>query len=179
MRELEGEDAETDRVLFKWQRPGEFAPGWTPSIGILVSSIQPKRPFKKPEADDARIQWFPAAPEGRRMVFKVLFSTPSRSEDDLKRLTIQGDQLVGRLVRRDGEIVWIVLRDDNLGPVEIGKIRDVMALTKIHLQLGSSEESVSGSRALLVVADDVPGITNQPTIFDIGLGKENLDIPVS
>ena len=113
------------------------------------------------------------------MVFKVLFSTLSRSEDDLKRLTIQGDQLVGRLVRRDGEIVWIVLRDDNLGPVEIGKIRDVMALTKIHLQPGSSEESVSGSRALLVVADDVPGITNQPTIFDIGLGKEDLDIPVS
>jgi hypothetical protein len=180
VKELEGKDKDTDRVIFKWQRPGEFAPGWTPSIGILVSSIGAERPFKTTRVDDERIQWLPAALEGRRLLFKVLFSTPGYSEDDLKGVTIPGDRFVGRLVKRDGEIVWVVLREDDLSAVELGKIRDVMEKVKIHLRPGSSEDSISHStRALLVIADDVPGVSNQPTIFDISLGRENLDIAVS
>lgn len=176
--ELERQDSDTDRVIFRWQRPGEFAPGWTPSIGILVSSIEAARPFKRAKADDSRIQWLPPSVEGRRLLFKVLFSTPGYSESDLKGVLLPSDRLVGRLVKRHGGIVWLVLREDDLSAVEIGKIRDVMAKTKIHLQPGSSENSISVARAWLVVAHDVPSILSQPTIFDIALGRENLDLPV-
>jgi hypothetical protein len=178
--ELEQADSEADRAVFKWQRPGEYAPGWTPSIGILVSPLEAERPLKKAKVDDQRIQWHPPAVHGSKLLFKVLFSDPSYSEDDLRSVTDARDRLAGRLVKRDGEIVWLVLREDDFGPAEDATIRDVMAKIKIHLAPGSSEDAVTDdTRALLVAADDVPGIRNQPTIFDIALGKENLDIPSS
>jgi len=179
VNELERDDEETDRVIFRWQRPAEFTSGWTPSIGILISSIEAKRPFKKVKVEDRRIHWFSPPAEGRRLVFKVLFSKPGYSNSDLERITIPGDRLVGRLPKKNGEIVWLVLREDGLTPLEIAKIRDVMQKTRIHLPPGSSEDSILDTRALLVVAGDVPTISNQPTILDIALGKENLDIPVS
>ena len=51
-----------------------------------------------------------------------------------------------------------------------------MGKAKIHLKVGSSEDSLHDSRALLVVSEDVPTVTTQPTILDISLGKENLEI---
>jgi len=179
VNELERGDEETDRVIFKWERPEEFTPGWTPSIGILISSIEAKRPLEKVKVEDPRIHWFSPSAEGRKLVFKVLFSKPGYSQNDLQRVTIPGDRLVGRLPKRNGEIVWLVLREDGLTPLEIAKIRDVMQKTRIHLRPGSLEDSILDARALLVVADHSPTISNQPTILDIALGKENLDIPVS
>ena len=59
--------------------------------------------------------------------------------------------------------------------VELQKIRDVMTNTKIHLKAGSSEDSLTGSRALLVVSEDIPTASAQPTILDIPLGLENVE----
>jgi hypothetical protein len=67
-----------------------------------------------------------------------------------------------------------VVRDDQLAPIEEQKVRDVMLKTKIHLKPDSEEDSVDPARALLVVAEDRPGVSNQPTILDIPLGTENL-----
>lgn len=179
VEELKRDQPETDRVIIKWQRPEEFAPGWTPSIGILISSIDAKRPFKKNRIKDSRIQWFSSPTTGNKYIFKVLFSKPGTSDNDYKKITISGDRLVGKLKKKSGEIVWLVVREDDLTPIEIAKIEDVMQKTKIHLKPGSSEESIFDSRALLVVSDDSPLILNQPTILDIALGKENLDIPAN
>ena len=63
VNDLDGKDEGTDRAVVKWQRPDEFAPGWTGSIGILVSPIQPQRPFQKARDDDSRITWFAPASE--------------------------------------------------------------------------------------------------------------------
>jgi hypothetical protein len=179
VEELRRDNPETDRVIIKWQRPEEFAPGWTPSIGILISSIDAKRPFKKRTIEDTRIQWFSSPTKGRKFIFKILFSKSGTSEIDFKKVTIAGDKLVGKLMKKSGEAVWLVLREDDLTLVETAKIEDVMQKTKIHLKPGSSEDSLFDSRALLVVSDDIPSILNQPTILDIALGKENLDIPIS
>lgn len=179
VKELEREDDKSDRVMVKWHKPGEFAPGWTPSIAVLVSSIYAKRPFKKMVVEDHRIKWFSTPKQGNKLIFKVLFSKAGFSYDEFNRITVPGDQLVGKLLKSNGEIVWVVVREAHLTPLEIGKIEDVMKKTKIHLKPGSSEDSVIDSRALLVVSEDVPDISTQPTILDIPLGKENLEMSIN
>ncbi len=174
VKDLELEDKESDRVIMKWKRPGEFAPGWTPSIGILISSIKPQYSFEKQKIDDARIHWFTPPAQGKKLIFKVLFSKSNLSEIDLKLVTLPKDRLVVRLIKDNGEIVWLVVREDNLTPLEIKKIRDVMKKTNINLKSGSTDNSVNDSRALLVVSEDTPSVTAQPTILDIAFGKENL-----
>jgi len=176
VKDLKRDDI-SDRLIQRWTRPGEFTPGWTPSIGILVSSIDAKRPFKKIKVEDSRFQWFSPPSNGNKLLFKVLISKPDLSEADLTAVLIQGDQLVGKLLKRNGETAWLVVREDILTSIEIEKITDVMEKTKIHLKPGSLEDSVGDSRALLVVSEDYPSISNQPTILDIALGKENLEIP--
>lgn len=171
---LEREDNKSDRVIVKWNRPWEFSPGWTASIGILVSSVQAQHPFIQQKIDDTRVRWFAPPKEGRKLLFKVLFSKRDYSERDLKLISFASDRLAARMVRHDGEVVWLVVREDDLTSIEVQKIRDVMAKTTIHLNPGSSKDSVNWSRALSVVSEDVPTVSTQPTILDIPLGKENL-----
>lgn len=176
VKELKREDEVTDRVIVRWKRPDEFTPGWTPSIAVLVSSIKPSRPFNKVKMEDERIVWFSQPIEGKRALFKIIISSPMMTELDFKKILISGDKLVGTLAKKNCEKVWLILREDDLTPIEIAKIQDVMDKTKIHLKVGSSEDSIHDSRALLVVSEDVPTATTQPTILDISLGKENLEI---
>ncbi len=176
VKELKREDETSDRVIVRWKKPDEFTPGWTPSIAVLVSSIKPSRPFNKVKMEDERIVWFPQPAEGKRALFKILISSSTMTESDLKKILISGDKLAGTLGKKNGERVWLVLREDDLTAIEIAKIRDVMDKTKIHLKAGSSEDSLHDSRALLVVSEDVPTTTTQPTILDISLGKENLEM---
>ena len=174
--DLNREDNQSDRAIVKWNKPGEFTLGWTPSIGILISSIDAKRPFKKIPVIDPAIEWFPPPEKNNKLVFKVLFSKPGFSEEDLKKVIIRGDQLVGKLIKKNCEIVWLIVREDKLTKIEIDKINDVMSKTKIHMKSGSTEDSLTDSRALLIVSENNPGVSTQPTIIDIALGKENLNI---
>lgn len=176
VKELEREDQGSDRVIVKWKSPGEFAPGWIPSIGILISSVKPAKPFSPARINDPRIRWFRAPARNDKFIFKVLFSKPNLSERDFQRVTIAGDRLVTRMVKTDGEIVWLVVREEPLTPAELEKIKDVMKKTKIHMRPGSSENLLNNSRGLLVVSEDNPGISTQPTIIDVPFGRENLEI---
>lgn len=175
VKELKRKDDATDRVIVRWEKPKEFAPGWTPSIGVLVSSIKPHRPFNKVKIEDGRIIWFPEPADGKRAVFKILISTPEMTESDFKKVFSEG-RIVGTLTKKNCEKIWLILKEDNLSTIEIMKIRDVMNKTKIHLKIGSSEDNLHDSRALLIVSENIPTVTTQPTILDISLGKENLEI---
>ena len=178
VEELKRNNSESDRIIFRWKRPGEFAPGWTPSIAILVSSIDAKKPFKNMKIEDSRIQWFGPPSAKNKLIFKVLFSKPETSDDDFKKIIISGDKLVGKLLKKSGEVAWLVLREDPLTEIEIGKITDIMEKTKIHLKKSSSDNFLTdATRALLVVSESNPSLSTQPTILDISLGKENVEIP--
>jgi len=172
--DLKRENNESDRVALKWKRPEEFAPGWTPSVGVLVSSIKPERPFKEVKVNDSRIRWFPPPAKGKRLVFKVLLSKPGFSENDLRNVMLPNDKFAGRLTKSNGEIVWLMIREDDLTPIEIQKIKEVMRGIKIPLKPPSTEDTIKSTRAISVVSIDKPTATNQPTILDIPLGKENL-----
>jgi len=170
--DLERSD-KSDRVITKWKRPGEFAPGWTPSVGVLISAVPADRPFRTPRIADDRIGWFEPPVAGNKLVFKILFSNGAFTADDARKIRTDRDRLAACLVKQNGEKVWLVVRDEPLAPSEEQKIRDIMLKTKIHLKPGSEGDSLT-ARALLVVSDELPGVSNQPTILDIPLGKENL-----
>ena len=173
--ELEREDKDSDRVIIKWNRPEEFAPGWTTSIGILVSSVQAQRPFGQENVNDTRVKWFALPKEGKKLLFKVLFSHRDYSEAELKRISAEHDQVAARMLKKNGEVVWLIVREDDLSPIELQKIRDVMTDTKVHLKAGSSEDSLTWLRALSVISEDIPTASAQPTILDIPLGLENME----
>jgi hypothetical protein len=176
--DLKRPDMASDRVIVKWRKPNEFAPGWTPSIGIVVSSVRPERPFKAPKINDSRLTWFGPPAEGKKLVFKVLFSSSGRTESDLKSISLDRGRVATHLVKKNGDGVWLVVREDDLSDVERDSIRDAMEKTRIHMSPGSSEDSVHASRLLLVLSEDEPSVSTQPTIIDIPLGLENVLIPL-
>ena len=172
VEDLKRPDSASDRVIVKWNRPGEFAPGWTPSVGIVLSSVQPARPFKPRGIDDDRLTWFQPPASGKKLLFKVLFSPSGFTKSDLRGVSLKQDRLATCMDKSDGERVWLVAREGDLSDFERHQVRDAMSTTRIHLKPGASGDGVRGSRVLLVVSDDKPGVGTQPTIFDVSLGGE-------
>ena len=173
--DLERADKESDRVIVKWQRPKESSSKWTPSIGVLVSPIEAKQPFNKKKIEDSRIKWIDKPSiSNKRFIFKVVLSDPGVTEEDLRKIAPEAE-FVGSVVTRSNETAWLILLEDSLTEIEAQKIKDVMEKTKIQLKAGGSSETIGDSRALLVVSEDTPTATTQPTIIDIALGKENLE----
>ena len=171
---LKNGDANSDRVIVRWHKPIEFAPGWTSSVAILVPSIQPKSPFSQESVGDKRATWFAPPQEGRKLLFKILFSKTGYSEIDLNVILWGEDRLATCMVKENGALVWLVVRSEDLRPTEEEMIRDAMAKTRIHLEPGSTGDSIKWSRMLLFTSVDLPGVSTQPTIMDMPLGKENL-----
>ncbi|MBX9809935.1 hypothetical protein K2X92_06095 [Candidatus Gracilibacteria bacterium] len=177
VKELKREDETTDRAILKWKRPAEIFPGWTPSIAVLVSSLKPIRRLSKTTVEDKRIIWMPETTEGKRMIFMLVISKSNMSEMDARKILTPTDRIVGCLNKKNGEKVWLIYREDeDLTAYEVEKIKDIMKKTKIHLKVDSSEDSIYGSRAILMLSENTPTTFTQPTILDIALGKENLEI---
>ena len=173
VEQLSRSDAIADRVILRWNKPTEYPTGWFQSVGILVSSIVPECSFKKSVIQDRRIEWFSPPSNGNKLVFKVLFSNPNLLKDAWRAIALPTDRLVHSYIKTNGEGVWVLLREDGLTEIEILKIRDVMKKMKIHIKPGTKKDYMY-SRALLVVSEDKPTATTQPTILDIALGEENL-----
>jgi len=177
VEKIEKPDVRTDRVIVKWQRPAEFINGWTGSVAILISSIEPNRSFSnQTEFDDKHIKFFKPPSTGNKYLFKVLFSSPEISDDEWKKIILPNDQLACQLKKRNGEKVWLLLREENLTINEEEIIRDTMKKIKINLKPGIDINSItSPTRAILIDSEDEPDITKQPTLIDIPLGKENIE----
>lgn len=178
VRELERDDPQADRLMFKWQRPEEFIAGWTASIGILISPISPARPFEKTDNSrlrDAGITWIPRPNEGNKIIFRVLFS---KSVDFDIEGQLQGQHTVlAKMQKRNGEYVWLMAVECPLSEFETKKILEVIDAVKIHMKREANEDTPMDARAALLVSEDVPGPSTQPTFFEVALGKDNLDIP--
>jgi hypothetical protein len=155
--DLDRPDSESDRVIVKWTRPNQFAPGWTPSIGIFFSSIRPSRPLRPLQIDDDRLTWFSPPSESKSLLFKVLLSQSEFTENDLRRVTREQDRLAARMVKKNGEIVWLVTREEDLTEPERRQIDKYMSNTRIQLKSTSSENALRALRILVVASEDHRG----------------------
>lgn len=168
-------DTAADRLIVRWNRPPELIPGWTPSVVVLVSSVQPEQPFRPKRIDDHRITWIQPPEAGRKLFFRVFFSRPGLSDKDFK---LGSDRFIVRLAKKNGEVVWLLVQTEALTDLELSKIGEFRAKMRIHLAPGSREDSLFFARGILVVAEDAPTVRTQPTLYDIPLGKENVGLPV-
>ena len=163
---------EADRAILKWNRPNEIKPGWIPSISIYVPSIRPMHPFPSKLSGHPRTRWFARPADGRKFVFKVLFSNPS-----FKLRCSESDTLIAQFAKKNKEVVSLLAHEQEMSEWEQGFVRNQMGMFRIHLKAGSIGASVD-SRAILISEDS--GVPEpQPMLIDIPLGRENLviDLP--
>ena len=175
VKDLKREDMESDRVIFKWNKPTLVNNWFVSSIGVIVSSINPNIPFKHEQREDKRIIFIPEAKEGRRMLFKIYISQPGITEEMFKKNLRFTDILIGNLTKQNGEKVWLIYMEDDLSLDELKMIKEVMYNTKIDLRW-NIEDITYTPRALRFISEDTPTDNTQPTILDISLGKENVQI---
>ena len=170
---LDTDNDSTDRVLVKWRRPPELFPGWIPSVVIHVSSIAPARPIIPMKTDDHRITWISAPSVGKKLLLRVFLSLPGIDKNSLE---LGPNRLFGGLATKSGVKAWVIVQEEPLTSIEIGKIEDVRSKTKFHVSGMPKLGSGFNPRAVLVVSEDEPTERSQPTLFDIMLGYENVQI---
>jgi hypothetical protein len=173
--ELEARDAENDRLVVRWKRPPEFAPGWTGSVAIIVPVMPSRRPFDSFRESDPRVSWFDAPAIGFKSVLTVLFSRPRLTEQDLSRVSMPDDRLAGSIRKTDGETVWLVLREVKLSAEEILTINGETDDLTIHVPRDGAE-SVAAARIFRVAWPDEPNARDQPSIADIALSKDHVTV---
>lgn len=95
---------DTDRVVTRWNQPGEMAQGWRHAACIIVTASNMGHGYPEKRVKRGRVSWFPAPEYPFVIRFDVMLKRP-----DAEPLTV-GESLgeVGRMTMRSGAGVWIV-----------------------------------------------------------------------
>jgi len=106
-----------DRVLDRWNRPAEFAPGWTRAFMVVVPAREVV-PCDVPAKSD-EIVWIEPLPDGWATIFTVLFAAPGASGSDGRGFaTAEGrehhTEIVATLPLENGETVWVLAHAEEM-----------------------------------------------------------------
>jgi len=123
--------ASEERIIDRWPRPAEMAPGLTKAFAVLVASAAVTLPPADPESDLADVNWYPK-PETKRLVeFRVFLSTPAVTVSDWPGRGASATTLIGSLLLANRETVWVVAQEsDDVQPHRIGRLRPLEGGTK-------------------------------------------------
>jgi hypothetical protein len=115
--------ASEERIVDRWPRPSEMAPGLTKAFAVLVASAGLTLPPADSESDLADVSWCPT-PEAKRLVeFLVFLSTPAVTLGDWPGRGASATTLIGSLLLANRETVWVVAQEsDNVEPHRIGRL---------------------------------------------------------
>jgi hypothetical protein len=121
--------ADRDRVLDRWPRPPEFAPGWTRGFSILVpaSEVQPSpAAIQKP----SEIVWFDLPSAGHMTVFDVLIAAPgAQGSEGRGYATAAGfenaTQVVTVLDLASGERLWVVAHQEEISEEQAASFEEL------------------------------------------------------
>ena len=164
-----GKNAE--RFATKWQRPAEHRPGHTACLCVVVSHILPRRPFKNRPFLDPKVKWLPMPAPNRVLCLIVTIVRPEIIIDP--RLYVL-DKIIGHLKKANGENVCLLAHEREPTDLIVSKILEVFEKLKANVTHEIPESSPTVFRALLARSDFHVGPTNPPTIFDVGLGGDNV-----
>lgn len=165
-----------ERVMLRWFRPPEIIPGYTMAVGVLVSPIPPAKPFVTRIITDERvIEYNPILKgENSRIVFRLLISDSHKMEADIAALEGVLKVLAHRQ-RKSGEKVWLIATELELTELERQKITKAMRAVKVYYKkYDMYDVEKDFGRILLLVADKEQTALQQPVLFDIALGQENV-----
>jgi hypothetical protein len=120
------------RAIDTWDRPPEFAPGWTRAFEIIVPSSEVVEPVMRYETGEEVVWLSPPSP-GEATHFNVVLSKPGAARGPRWGFpTADGQQgrteLVTVLDLSSGERVWVVAHDEPVKEderVAVARIREV------------------------------------------------------
>jgi hypothetical protein len=96
------------RIVDKWDRPKELAPGVTLAYRILTPSASVNT---TPTADErSRIVWIVPPPDGRAVEIALVLTAPTTVTTDWPGRRSLGTSLVGHFTLDNGHTAWIVSR---------------------------------------------------------------------
>jgi hypothetical protein len=121
-RHVQREDAlissDRDRAVDKWERPAEFAPGWTRAFVIVVpaSEVVPSAAIIP---DPQEIIWIDPLPEGWATIFTVLLSAPDATGSDGRGFATAAGrehftEVVTAIELENGGRAWVVAHAEEL-----------------------------------------------------------------
>ena len=121
-RHVQREDAliasDRDRAVDKWERPDEFAPGWTRAFVIVVPASEVV-PSQAVITDPGEIIWIDPLPDGWATIFTVLLSAPDATGSDGRGFATAAGrenftEVVTAIELRKGERAWVVAHAEEL-----------------------------------------------------------------
>jgi len=121
-RHVQREDAlisaDRDRAVDKWERPGEFAPGWTRAFVIVVPASEVV-PSEAVIPDPQEIIWIDPLPEGWATIFTVLLSAPGATGSEGRGFATAAGrehftEVVTAIDLENGERAWVVAHAEEL-----------------------------------------------------------------
>ncbi len=163
-----------DRKRSVWERPPEFAPGWTRAFVILVPGSEVVAAPGRYEGSEA--VWLPRAPDGEVTNFTVLLSKSGAARGQRGFPTAEGyennSELITRLDLTTGEKLWVIAHNaplDDLTAKLVENVREwlrgpdgdpVRAAMKddpnYHARMLAFGDQTDGARSFLDVSADVP-----------------------
>jgi hypothetical protein len=105
-------DKTTDRVLAKWRRPPEYAPGLTGAVIVYFYPELPMRRRRTYQIDDSAITWLPLPQYGNVLTLSVIIAN---GDADLGSNRFPVDtKPVGQLKKTNGEIACLIASEIKL-----------------------------------------------------------------
>lgn len=102
--------ADADRKVKYWERPPEFAPGWTRAFSIIVpeSELVPQSPY-----EGVDVVWFSAPPPAHLTEFTLLLAAADAPRPGARGFPVPAPhvgevELVTRLALGTGETLWVI-----------------------------------------------------------------------
>ncbi|TAK58460.1 hypothetical protein EPO14_03905 [Patescibacteria group bacterium] len=167
---VEREDDASDRALYKWTRPDEFAPGWTRCFGILVPPRVTEMPFGNTFDEGKSIECVSPPADGKKTIFNIILSHKAATPEHVVSGSAHQVKILGR-IEMPQEIAWLVTFEDDFTVAEAAVVQDHFDKLKIHLKPGNTGDGMNHTFLHAIKQGVIP------FLIDIELGKENLDIP--
>jgi len=106
------------RRQFTWTRPPEFTPGWVQGPAVAIPWVKWRGQFQPTGKPPPDTLWVPGPARKRKLLFNVLFSTPTVPAEGINSVSQPGDWIVGSLPLSNGETVWLQARQAGISSDE-------------------------------------------------------------
>jgi len=151
--------------------PRVIAENWKVGPRVVFAGVPPTLPLQGVgELTTKRVFLFDPPPLGHWRDFAVLFSARRAEQDALAQFLSAGSEVVGPLVHRNGEGVWLATFTTPMADEQIEYVRAERAKFQVYVK-----RDVNAVRSAMAVV--VTEASNGDTmLISLGLGRENIVI---
>jgi hypothetical protein len=145
-----------DRVLFRWEKPPEFHPGWRRGATVVFAHSNLGAGYPEKPVKQGVVAFYPVRQAGWGLRFDLMLGAPSRDDN----VVVEGAAAeVGRMTLSSGVMVWIVVTEV--------KTDDDFEANMAQLRRDSIRRSGGGSPTLRGWGWGADGADGVPVLYDL------------